>query len=400
MKHTMTLLVGWLVSSLLAQEPQPTLRLQEALTRGLARSDWQGTLEARVSLAESKVIREQTWDNPQLSVSSERSEVAGIRTTEDFLVVSQRLEPFGSRRLRTEAAQHRREVARLEVEWQRAEMIRLIKESFFEVLYAQERLSALEQWNQSMGELEERVTLAEEAGHVSGYDRRRLMREVAEARATLFRERAAYAASWEQLGTLLDLEEPAELSGELLPAAPTADVALEEHPKLLALEAQIEAASAEATAAGRWKLTELSLEAGLKRTRVAGAEDYGLLFSAKIPLPLFNRKDAERLQARARGMAARGEKSLVQAKAQGRIRALRQQIKELRDVVTQFHLDAIEPSRALVTIAELAYLEGEIEKLALLDAYQSLRDAELKVLGYAAEARGLMIELETWGGVK
>lgn len=401
MKNKLFLVMTLYSLSLLAQNPQ--LTLAEALTRGLARSDLKSILEGRSALADSDIVMLRTWDNPELSVASEHIKEAGLSTRENELLLSQRIELFGVQRLKTQAAQHHRNAVLLENKSQLLDIEALIKEGFFEVLFYQERLKVLAAWNLEVQKITEIIALREKAGQASGYDRRRLLRELSESRAMLARGRAFHAASWEQLGSLLGLDGSYTVTGMLLPASdeglPSSDgLSLAQHPKLLAYDEKIKAAALQVKAAQHWVLPEITLEAGLKTISVAGENDSGILLSAKLPLPVFNRKKSSLMQARAKGRVARGEKAWAQSKAEGEVRALGKQILLLRASVGPFRKEAKETSQDLVRIARQSYQAGELDILALLDAYRSSRDADLKVLAMEFETRGLMIELERLGG--
>lgn len=214
------------------------------------------------------------------------------------------------------------------------------------------------------------------------------------------RDRGFHAASWEQLRTLLELDGTYKLAGSLLPPLPEKGMPLSQHPKFLAYDEAIKAASLQEMAARHWKMPEITVSVGIKNTDIAGEKDTGLFLSARLPLPVFNRKKSGLMQARAKGMVARGEKALAQARSEGRVRALRQQIHQLRTSGELLRSQAIATSLELVDIAQLAYQAGEMEITVLLDAFRSLRDAEIMAVAMDAEARGFSIELEQMGGEK
>lgn len=394
------LLFSCLAPMIWAQNAQPTLSLAEALERGLARADFQEMLQGRSALAESAVLAAETRDNPQLDFSWESIDQSGLESEESYLTLSQRFSLFGVRKQKAKAAQHLKNAVAFENQSRMLDLKVLIQESYFEVLYFQKRLQILEAWQNKTEKIVEIIALREQAGQVSGYDRRRLTRALSEGRAQISRDRALHAGSWERLRGWLALEGPYRLSDMLLPPASTETSEPSLHPSLLALDEEIQAATLQERAASRWRLPEMTLKAGLKNTRIAGEKENGVFLAARFPLPVFNRNQAGRTQARARAMEARGEKAWAQARAEGLKRGLRVQIRQMRAAIAQYREEAVQTSRDLMAIAGLAYQEGEMDLLSLLDAYQSSRDAELEMVSMEAETRGLSIELERLGGAQ
>jgi len=383
-----------------AQNTQPTLSLEKALTRGLDRADLREALAGHEAVAESEILEQRTWDAPEISAHRESLSRNGGDEVESAFAVAQRFKLGGTRRLKVEAAKRKKNAASLQNESRILDFAALIKTQFFEVLHRQQRLVALTDWEEKTAQIAEVIALRENAGEISGYDRRRLTRELAETRALLARERAFHSGERERLAEILSLDRLPQLTGVLLPPEPDGSLKVEGHPELRAFDATAKAASLEEQAANRWRLTEITLEAGVKAVELSGASDQGVVLSARLPLPLWNSKQSQRLKARAECMVARSEKALAQSQAEGEARALRRQIRQLRAAVAQFRQDGVAASHELLRIAQLAYREGEVDLLAVLDACQSLRDARLTALSMAAETRALMIELERLGGVQ
>jgi len=392
------LMIGCLSPFLSAQEPRPTLTLSQAMERGLARPDLQAVAEGRLALAESEVLQQKTWDNPQLYVSTEDIDQAGVGTGETHWLVSQRVDLFGIRGLRTRAAEHARQAVHFENETRQRDLEALIREWFYNVLYVQERVAIWRTWENDIARIADIIAKRERAGEVSGYDRRRISRELSEARAMTANDRAVHAGKWERLAALVDLDEVHTLAGTLLPPAREPEMPLTESPRFRAYDETIDAASLETMAARKWILPEITLEAGLKETRSAGENEAGVFLSARIPLPVFDRKKSSHMRAQANATIARAEKALALAETEGRLMSLKKQIRLNRDTIERFRVEAIGTSRELVDIAEAAYGAGEAEILILLDAYGSLRDAALQALAMEADTRSLFIELQRLGG--
>jgi len=375
-----------------------TLTISEALDLGRARENIQAIIQGQLDFADSEIQARTTWDNPELSVSSEEIDQAGLTAREQYMVVSQKFENPGVRSLKVRAARQ----GKTAIEWRNQSRLmafeKLIKQRFYETLYHQNRLGVLTQWVEEAAAISRVVAHREEEGEVSGFDRRRLNTEIAQARSQLSRDRGKHLASLEKVKALLGVDDQIELSGPLLPSPPNPKQASPNHPGILALDAEIRAAELEKRAAKRWFLPQFTLEAGLKSTKLGGEQERGIFIAAKVPIPAFNRQQPELARARAKIALAKGEKALALATHEADRRSLQTQLHQLRTSGTRYQADAIKNSRELVKIARLAYEEGEMEILTLLDALKTMRDAQLKGLEFEFEARSLTIELEALGG--
>lgn len=398
MKKLYTWFLSLFLCGLSLAQDAPTLNIERALEMGLARPYLQSLLDGNLALAESELIRQKTWDNPELMLSMEDIDQGAFGARENYLLFSQRVELLGARKLRTQAAQHHLNVATQQNREQMLQTKALIQERFYAALYAQSRANVLSKWAGLVSEVAEVIAIREEAGVVSGYDRRRLQRELADARAMTAREQASHRARWEKLSAFLGLEDVHTLEGKLLPPMEKVELNIDQHPKLLALEESLLAAALQEKAASKWQLPEVTFEAGMKTTDIGGEKDSGFYFSARVPVPTFNRNKAQQMKARARSMVTLGEKVLTRTRLEGEVRALNAQIRLQREAIQEFRENALTTSDELVDIATTAYEAGEIQILALVDAYQSSRDAQLQLLAMEAENRQLAIQLEALRG--
>ena len=392
------LLIGCQSPSLSAQEPAPTLTLSQAIKRGLSHPDLEAYVNGRSALAESEVMKQRTWDNPQIFLSREDIDQTGIKTNETYFLVSQRVDLLGIRSLRTRAAKHKKQAVHWENQNQERDREALLRERFFDVLYFQKRIEVWQDWQVNIDQIAQIVAKRERAGQVSGYDRRRVARELSEARVMTARDRAFHEGKWEQLAALVALDDLHTLSATLLPPAGEFELSLTTNPRFRAFDEEIEAVSLEEKAARKWMFREVTFEAGLKETRIGGEKETGLFLSVKVPVPVFDRNKSSQMRAQAKGKIAGAEKALALAETQGRLNSLKRQIRLNRAMIHQFRTETIGSSRELVAIAEAAYSAGEMEILTLIEAYRSLRDASLKVLSFEAETRFLFIELGRLGG--
>ncbi len=368
-----------------------------SLQLGLNQPDFIQLLDSRMDAAQGNLVTRETWINPEFQLSREE---AGDET-ETGVWLYQRLDLSGQRRLNRDAARVGLGVAQANNEAQRIRRAAEIRQHFYRVLFHQEQQRVFTHWVAKFSGVEAAMEKREAAGDLSGYDRRRISRERV---ATLSRQRQSAAqleAARQQLLGMISLESArifSAVEGQLIPAElpplPTVLENLAQHPGLVQRQRQAKASRLTARAVARSRIPEITVGLGHKRLYAPGSSDSGLMLSASIPLPLFDRKQGVRQQAGAEARRAESEYQLVLRQAQARVRAAWHKAGQLRDNARLFSVQSVAASYELVRIAEASYHASEIGVLELIDAYRSALEAEITALQLALEARLIRIELD------
>jgi cobalt-zinc-cadmium efflux system outer membrane protein len=161
--------------------------------------------------------------------------------------------------------------------------------------------------------------------------------------------------------------------------------------ELRALQQLGQRATFEAEAARRSRLPSLTLFGGMKRADDVSGRETGGVFGVSVALPLFDAggRDAARWEAeRARVDAERGSiESRIRSEISGASEVL---------AVRQAALSQEQPGAAeeLSQIAEVAYREGEVGILELLDAVRTASRARIRGIELRLDARLAQIALE------
>jgi cobalt-zinc-cadmium efflux system outer membrane protein len=394
------LLVLWFLASPVRGEALP-LTEQQSLGLGLNRSEVLASQSSRVEQARGELTRRETWTNPELELSREN---LGDET-EISVWLRQELDISGRRALRRDAARAGLRAVQAQTANARNQRSAEIRRQFFQTLYQQRRQELLERWVEKYSEVEAAMLKREAAGDVSGYDRRRISRERISLLSRQRESRATYRAHRQQLAGLLglaDAEAFGPLQGVLIPTEPPPldEIlqALQGQPKLLQLQHRIRAKRLVSDALGRGYIPDLTLGLGHKRHQVLGESDSGMMLSASLSLPLFDRRQGERQQVLGELEELESEVRLTRSRLQGQTRSLWQLVRELADNARQFREQSLAASYELVRIAQTAYRNNELGVLELIDAYRSALDADLEALQLALEARDKRIELDRLSG--
>ncbi|MEK7388448.1 MAG: TolC family protein [Elusimicrobiota bacterium] len=358
-------------------------------------------IQARVSAAAGARRAAGLLPNPSLELRREQVRLGGDTQSDTFVEVGMALDVSGRRSLRRSAAQAAldsiKESARADLNALRADA----RTAFYGVLEAQER-------QRVMGASTRRLKVFIESvrgrgAQASEYDRTRLERERAETEAEaslLERELAglkvkiAELVAWESDPLAL------RLSGTLAPERPLPELAalrdrLEaEQPVLASLRKEQDRAAAELKLARRLWAPDLGLGLGLKSSRAAGQSGSGVVAGVGLELPVFDRGQAARDVKSAELRAAESALEGDSRKARVALEAADARARISGEALASYRAAAIPQAERLEQMAGLAYLEGRLGLLELIDAYRGGTSARVKELELALNARLDRIDLE------
>jgi cobalt-zinc-cadmium efflux system outer membrane protein len=242
------------------------------------------------------------------------------------------------------------------------------------------------------------LRVREREGEGSRFDRLRAEQELAEARQAMASAAVARADAHAAVSVLLPqdvtvtrivgvLHQPVAVGS---PADLIARAALM-RAEAIALRRAAERADLEGEAVRRARLPSPTLFGGLKRAADGDERTHGGILGVSASLPLFDaggreaaRWAAERARADAERLAIEGE--------------IRSEVTRALDALTQrqaaLAMDEGAAGGELAAIAEVAYREGEIGILELLDAVRTAARARLRSLEMQVEARLAQIAVE------
>lgn len=364
----------------------------EAVARALAASPRVRAANAAPVQAEAEYRVRRVVPNP--SVRFQQEDAAGTR--DRFLLIDQELPLSGRRGLlaqaSTQAVASATAQARVETDLVRRD----VRIAYTDLLASSTREHALAEGLAALDAVIERLRAREQAGEGSAFDRLRAERERVDFADDQRATRAAITAAQAQLAALL--AEPAGgvsliASDDIgrpvvLPPLPEAvQQAISRRPALQAADAEMQRLRFEQQAAGRLARPHPILSGGWKQTADAGRSDSGYAFGIGVAVPLFARGAAEAAVSSAALTAAEGRRAAIALEIEADVRVAHARAEAARERVQAYETDALVRSRELVRIATLAYDEGELGILELLDAHRTRLDAELRALALKTDAR-------------
>lgn len=379
-----------------AQGSFPALTEAQAVSRALARPEWQALTQLPAKQTEGMALEARTWLSPGVEWSRERFTGIQPGKREDTFLVSQGIDVSGRWLARREAALKREEAGKAESSLRTAGVASQVREAFYDLLTAQERTTRVDRALSHLAKVQEQVDRLHAAGEMSGLDRGRVRREMEVLKGRQVQETASLARAELRLGALLG-EKVGAIQGDLMPPE------LEPLEKLLAFQqtapsntmtrAQEAAAQADAKAAQRW-MPELNLGLGVKRWQENGLSGNGSVLSLGFSFPMPGRIKGSRLRGEAEARAAGAQARLQREQEEAELRALWKEAAEFRTSAERMAHEALsDPAKVESTLAA-AFAAGEMELLARLDGSRSLLEAELAALEQVNRARKARIALD------
>ena len=354
--------------------------------------------QARAIRAESEVIRREqlarlAYPNPGVTYSRE-----GAGFTE-FLQVEQSLPVFGTRAALSRAGEAATAGAEAEGDARLWALRTDAAVAVARLTTAQARLDAARAHIRQVERLIEILRAREREGEGSRFDRLRAEQELrdtrqlatsaavdaAEAHATV----AAMLPRDITVGRIIPVTIPAQPTSASVEALMTR--AMSSRAELRALQRSADRAELESVAARRARLPAPTLFGGLKRAADESGRDRGGVFGVSVSVPLFDTggREVARWQA---------ERSRVEAERASVEHQIRAEITRASDTLALRQAAALEDAEGagdeLTQIAEVAYREGEVGILELLDAVRTASRARMRSIELRLDARLAQIALE------
>ena len=339
------------------------------------------------------------FPNPAASYTRE-----GAGFTE-FFQVDQSLRAFGLRKALERAGVAAREAAEADRDARLWQLRNDAHDTLANLRAASERLHAAESLVRLVEGLIGVLTTREREGEGSRFDRVRAQQELVDAQqnvviATIDRSeaRSALAALLPPGAAVPDMvaarpsPPPAESLDALMARATT------NRAELRALQAAAQRFSLEADVARRATGIAPTITGALKRAEDQGETRTGGVIGISVPVPLFNRGAREAARWNAERLRAELERAAIEADIGAQITRAAEAF-ALRRQNGEAIAASLASAEELIAIADVAYREGEIGILQLLDAYRTTARARERGVEVDLYLRRAQIALERAVGV-
>jgi outer membrane protein TolC len=267
------------------------------------------------------------------------------------------------------------------------------------LLAEQERLEATQASIREIERIIERLRIREQEGEGSRFDRLRAEQELADARQVSLDAAAAVAEARAAITSVLsEGVRLTRVTGSLYVdrALPPLDAlqsrAATVRADLRALESASNRFRFEASAARRARLPAPTVLAGVKRADTGDGRESGGLLAINVIVPLFDSGQREASRWLAEQERVDAERTFITQSIRAQVTAASEVIALRQDAVRA--VEAASPADELARIAEVAYTEGEVGILELLDAHRTAARARVRAIDMRLAARLAQVALE------
>jgi cobalt-zinc-cadmium efflux system outer membrane protein len=388
--------IFWIAASICSGQDQREWSEAQVVERFLTFSPQAQELRAQVALTQAEAKTRIVYPNPALVYSREG---AGYN---EFFEAAQTVPLSGRMRYLRDAGSAAVSVAEAHREaalwWLRSDL----RLAFYQMMAAQERVRMI---SASAAEVEQLIRILrrrEQEGEGSRYDRLRAEREIGELRTDMVAANALIAAARGKIGGFLPegTRVQSVQGGLTVPVEPPAlqtltALAADSRGDYRAEQKALARFKIEEQAARRLRIPDPQVSAGVKRADIVpGVASTGVVFSLSVPLPVFNsgRYEVARFQA---------EQDQATARAVVLARQIRTEVEGAdevliirREALAAYQRELESAGAELTRITRVAYEEGEVGILELLDSLRLNRLASLRLLDLQAAVREAFIELE------
>lgn len=383
----------WLCLAVSAQE----LTEREAISLFLTRSPYAQEFRAGTAVVAAQTRSWSLWPNPQAGFEHEGAGLTQFTRIQQGLPINGRLGML--RQAATAAVQ----VAGAQAESSLWRLCSEMRQVFYDLILVQQREIT---FNDSITQLQEIVRiLAEREKHGEGslFDRLRAEHEQSDLRAELASTRALTAEARSRLVSFLDgnvdpasLRAQAELgtAKELPPLTDLLQLASATRQDYQAERQRQEQLQWEERAATRQRIPDPVIVAGIMRAEEPGGIKYGPHLGISIAIPMFERGQnrVAELEAEMRRSSYRQE--VLDQQIQAEVRGAYEELQIRHQASDEYRARLAQQGAQLEQIARLAYQEGELGILELLDSYRVRRQSLLRMLDLNAASKQAEINLE------
>ena len=368
----------------------------EAL-RLLRNSPYSRQLRAEAEVVRAGSRRHKIHPNPALSATLE-----GAGRT-DFLMFEQAIVVNGRRSLLYEAAASEARAASSSADHILRQVEAELRRSFYRLVYLQVRRQMVDSHIAELEELARILREREAEGEGSKFDRLQGERELVDQETELAQIEVMMGEARAELARYLgDIVNPAglEVDGTLAPGfelPPLREAladGLERRSDYQVEAERLEQLRLEGEAANRLRIPNPVVSGGLKRAEVGGQVVTGPVIGVSVDLPLFRTGRVEREVASAKALRVRERRNDVANQILADVRATHETLRRRRLIARNYRSQSEQRVQELSEIADVAYAEGELGILDLLETRRVASRAQIQQLELEAAAKLAEVEFD------
>ena len=385
------------------KDPEGNISLRQVLALSLLRNLELKSFSYKIKAAEASYLQSGLYYNPDLSVNSENltgtGTKKGFEDTETTIALSQLIDISGVRKLTQNVEKINIQYVSMDYKIQRLDVSVAVTKEFLNILFLQEKLKLAEKQINISKAIKESVTKRVRAGKDNKLDllkaktryqraiieKTKVVKEIQESKIRLVSFWAGGTPKFANaLGDLRNLPDIPKLQDmkELIDNNPTVEQWAVEIQKRTA-EQKLEAARAN---------PDIVVTGGIKH--YAANNDVGMVVGLAIPLKVFDRNQGRRLQAIYNLRNARQKKQALRNEVWTQIQQYHNQLTLSLEAATRLKNNVLKNAADILEAAQIAYSQGKIGYLEMLDAQMNYFTSEQEYIDTIASYHINKAELE------
>jgi cobalt-zinc-cadmium efflux system outer membrane protein len=387
------------------ENPTGILSLQKALSLGLLQNPELSAFSWEIRSAEARAIQAGLFSNPEIETSVEnfggQNDQSGFKAAETTIQVSQTIELGGKRLKRKQAALLETTLAEWDFESKRLDVFADLSEAFWDVLAAQESLSIARELARLSEETHTAVVERVRSGKVPPVEA--LQANVSLTTARIEAEQAGYmleaarkrlAATWGSAEPLFEAVTGEMASISPVPALSELAAGIAKNPDVARWTTEIENESANVTLQDAEAFPDVTIGAGPRYFNET--DDTAFVMALSVPIPLFNRNQGQRQEARHNLSKAKEAQRAAILKAQTALGQAYQELSAAFLSASSFGEVAVPAAETVYKSSLEGYREGKFGYPFVLEAQRTffeVRRQHVLSLGEYHKARTIIERL-------
>jgi cobalt-zinc-cadmium efflux system outer membrane protein len=389
---------GFAASShfLRADEPTGRLTLAEAVVLTLKQNPELAAFSWDVRSAEARILQARLRPNPELGMQTED---IGSSLSQTTIQLSQLIELAGKRSARVREAKFGRELAKLDYETKRLDVLKKTAQAFVELLSAQERVRLAQENVDLASGLIPDIRKRIEAGKASAIEQTRSEVAVASARIELDQTKRALITARQHLAAQWGSAKPdfGRAVGDLerityLPSLENLLFSLSQNPEIARWQPETDKRQATLRLQQAEAVPNMTLSAGPRYISETG--EWTTVIGFSLPLPLWNRNQGAILEARNQLAKADDEKRSAVTRLSTELNDAYQTVARTSNEIRILKESVLPGAEKAVAALQEGYEAGRFSYLDINEARRTLTAARLQYLQALSDYHKSVAEIE------
>lgn len=361
--------------------PSGVITLQQALALGLMQNPELASFSWEMRSAEARTLQAGLLPNPEISAEVENiggaRELKGFNGSENTIQINQLFELGGKRSKRKKLAELEKDLSGWDYEAKRLDVFTDITKAFWDVLAAQERLSITRDLVQLSEQVYTTVVERVKAGKVAPLEEiqakvalttmrielEQTKREVETARKRLAATWGSSSPAFERVVGAFDAVEP-------IPQQEQINKLVSQNPDVARWDTEIAKGRADIKLKDANAIPDVTIGAGPRYFNETNNNAF--VMGISVPIPLFNRNQGERLEARYNLSKAEEQRKATQIKVLMDLAQAYQELSSAYLSAAALKETALPGAQSAFNAAQEGYREGKFSYLQVIDAQRTL----------------------------